>query len=300
MRLAASLLLLIAATTAVLMLPITRRVTAPAVLNPAKSHPLYAMAAGEIEYAVPAGAWVEADDIVLRLKNPDRELALAVQRGAVREQELRLKQLHTLRAAMPSAARLIPTAAAELADARAQLAELQAMARLLVVRAPAAGRVLPPPERILRRGADELHPWQGSPLEARNLGAWVEMGTPLAVIAEPGGWTAWAGVPQADVGDVEAGQRVRLSIGSHGSEVLAGRVAHVARRARANRDEQSGVSQQSAPLGDRWYHVVEVNLDAADAPLLPGAYGTVKIEAHRDTLGGVLRHEFGRVFRRAF
>ena len=132
----------------------TRRVEAPLVAVPAKAHPLFAVAPGELEFAVADGAWVEAGDVVARLANPELELAVAAAEGAVRERRVRLSQLRTLQAVLPAAARMLPTAAAELADAEAQLAEQQAMVEKLVIRAPAAGRVLAPPPRPAERGAD--------------------------------------------------------------------------------------------------------------------------------------------------
>jgi putative peptide zinc metalloprotease protein len=295
LRLFAALVVLAAATAGVLLLPITRRVTAPVVLSPAKSHPLFAVAAGELQYAVAPGTLVEADEPIARLANPELELEVEKLRGKVREAELKLSQLETLRTTLPDAAALIPTTEAELADARAQLAEQEASAAKLVVRAPVAGRVLSPPDRQPPRAAPgALGQWSGSPLEAKNLGAWIEPGTPLAIIAEPAGWTAWAGVAQADVSAVEIGQPVRLSIDAQETKYLAGRVTHVARRARENRAEPSAAV---GPLGDSRYHVVDVAIDEPDAALLPTGRGTAKIEAYRTTIGELLVTEFQQLFR---
>jgi putative peptide zinc metalloprotease protein len=285
--------------TAVLMQPVTRRVKAPAVFNPAQSYPLFAVAAGELAFAVAPGDWVEANQVVAHLKNPDLELALLQQRGTVREQSLRLEQLETLQAAMPAAAKLIPAAAAALADAEAQLAEQEAIVETLTVRAPAAGRVLPPPERTRDESPpDSLRTWHGTPLEQRNVGAWIELGTPLAVIAPPGEWTALAAVEQGDVSAVDVGQPVRFVLTARGTDYLAGRVTHVARRARRNAPPADAPASQ--PLGDARYHVVEVKLNAANPALLPGARGTAKIETHESTLGQIVADQLRRTFRRVF
>jgi len=300
-RLTATIGILAALAAGVAFVPITRRVSAPLVLVPAKSHPLFAIAAGELQFAVPAGAEVKAGDVIVRLRNPELEMALAEQQGVVRELELRLTQLRTLQASLPSAARLLPTTAAELADAKAQLAEHQSMVDALVVRAPATGQALAPPARLPeRRRDDQLKPWSGSPLDERNLGAWIEPSAPLAIIAEHGGWVAWAGVEQADVPDVEPGQAVRILADEQPMEILTGRVLDVARRARSNRSQAIADVRRQSPLGDGRYHVVQIELDDVAAPLLVGARGTAKIAAYDSTIGDLVLTQLRRTFQRVF
>ena len=301
LRLGGAALAAAAAVAGAMLLPLTRRVDAPLLVVPARSHPLFAEAAGELQHAVAPGAWVEAGDVVARLKNPELHLAVAAQQGAVRESRLRLAQLKTLQAVLPAGAHMIPAAAAELADAEAQLAQRQAMAAQLVVRAPAAGRVWPPPERATeRRPADTLRRWEGSPLEVRNRGAWIEPGAPIAVVAERGGWTAWAGVKEADVAAVAPGQAVRMLFDQQPLQILPGRVTHVARQARSNHRDETPPPRGSEPLGDSWYHVVQIELDPTAAPLLPAARGTAKIATYRSTVGALLLNQLRRTFQRVF
>ncbi len=258
--------------------PMTRRIAAPLVAVPAESQPLFAVVAGELRYTAAEGSWVKEGAVVARLANPQIELAVARQEGAVRELRVRLAQLHTLQATQLAAAHAIPTTAAELADAEAQLAEQHALAASLVIRAPAAGQVLaPPPRRSPPHAEDALVPWHGSPLAPRNAGAWIEPGTPLAVIAAPGSWIAWAGVDQADIPAVNVDQPARIVIDDRPTEILTGRVVQVSRRARDNRNASDPAPpRDAAAVGDDRYHVVELSLDAtADALLFAGARGTV-------------------------
>ncbi len=299
-RLAVAAGVLAIAAAAVLMFPVTRRVTAPTVVVPASSHPLFAVAAGELEFALPAGATVAAGDIVARLRNPDLELAVASQEGEVRERDAQVDQLRTLQGALPAASARLPTAMAELAAAVAQLAEERAMADSLVIRAPVAGRVWSPPVHKPAHGSiDALPQWSGSPLDDRNRGAWIDPGTPVAVVAADSGWVAWAGVEQADVAAVELGQTVRLLADQQPTSVMTGRVVQVSRRARENSPSDARqAAAQGELLGDERYHVVEIELDAADAPLLPGAHGTVKIATYTSTVGELVLMQLRRAFRR--
>jgi putative peptide zinc metalloprotease protein len=302
LRLTFAMLVLAAIGVGVALIPITRRVKAPLVVVPAQSHPVFAVAAGELEFAAPIGSEVKAGDVIARLHNPELQLALAAQEGTVRERRVRLNQLRTLQSVSPTAARTLPTAAAELADAEAQLTEHKSMVDALTVRTTAAGRILAAPEQVAQQRADGmLRPWSGSPLDERNRGAWIEPGTPLAIIATGEKQLAWAGVEQADVPAVEVGQPVRLVADQQPMEILTGRVREVARRARSNDgDAAQGSRRESDSLDDAWYHVVQIELDAANAPLLPGARGVAKIATYESTVGELVLNEVRRTFQRLF
>lgn len=300
-RLAATAGLFLGALALVCVLPITRRVTAPTIVVPAKSHPLFAVVAGELEFAAPAGATVAAGDVVARLRNPDLELTVAGKEGEVRERRARVEQLRILQTSLPGAAEKLPTAMAELAAAEAELTEERAMAESLVIRSPVAGRVWGPPAQTGKRSAeDSLPQWSGSPLDKRNRGAWIEPGTPVAVVAEGDAMVAWAGVEQGDVSAVELGQAVRVLADQQPTSILAGRVVQVSRQARDNSPAGARPPQvQAELLGDERYHVVEIELDASDAPLLPGARGTAKIATYRSTAGELVLMQLRRAFQRA-
>src|SRR5690606_22277622 len=130
----------------------------------------------------------------------------------------------------------------------------------LEVRAPVAGRVVAAPARQDRpSGAGRLPGWAGSPLDGRNLGAWIDPRTPLCVVAPGDGAVAWAGIEQADAPAVAAGQAVRLLVDEQPLSALQGRVIQVARRARLNHDRPEEVSSPGESLlGDERYHVVQI------------------------------------------
>ena len=300
-RLGASSILLLLTAAVVWSLPMTRRVAAPLVIAPANAHPLFVVAPGELEYAAAEGTTVVAGDVVARLRNPELELALAEAAGTVREQRTRLHQLRTLQSTLPAAARLLPTAAAELADAERQLVERQAMVNSLTVRAPYAGRIVAAPDRPAERTAEsELRTWRGSPLASKNVGAWLEAGTPLCIVAAPGGGVAWAGVEQADVPAVEPGQPVRLVVEQQPWEVLTGRVTEVSQRARTNHRREAATAQRDATLGDERYHVVQIALDDQSLSLLPGIRGTAKISTYESSIGRLVMNTLRRTFQRVF
>ena len=167
------------------------------------------------------------------------------------------------------------------------------MVEALTVRATADGRLLAPPEGAVDRDAENvLRSWVGSPLDARNLGAWIEPGTPLAVISGDEGWVAWAGVEQADVPAIEIRSAGRLVADQLPTEILTGRVLDVARRARSNASEMRRDSSRSdSSLGDGWYHVVQIEIDSPVATLLPGARGVAKIATYESTVGELVMNQ---------
>jgi putative peptide zinc metalloprotease protein len=289
--------------------PMTQRVEAPLVIVPADAQPLFATTAGLLVEAAAPGDWVEAGNVVARLENPELALTLVAQEGVVHERQLRLEHLRTLQALQPAASRMIPAAAAELADAQAQLAELQTQAAALTLVAPHAGRVLAPPARTSTRDVAELPTWSGSPLDGRNRGAWIEPGTPLAIVSPEKGWSAWAGVDQADAPAVEAGQCARLVIDGRPLTQIDAQVIHASRWARDNRAAPGAVGSQADAarndrsrtlLGDDRYHVVELDVDRADSALFAGARGTAQISAAPSTLGKLAWLSLRQTLARAF
>jgi putative peptide zinc metalloprotease protein len=301
-RVATSLALLAVVASAIWLMPMTRRVAARLVVVPAEAHPLFAEAGGELAFALPAGAEVAAGDVVVRLSNPELELALAEAAGVVRQQRTRLAQLQALQATHPAASRQLPAAAAELAAAEAELAEQQKLFDSLAIRAPVAGRVVAAPARQDRPSrAGRLPGWNGSPLEACNLGAWIEPRTPLCVIAPGDRSVAWAGVEQADAPAVAPGQAVRILVEEQPLSAHDGRVVQVARRARLNHDDaDAGSGAKRSLLGDERYHVVQIAIDGDAQPLLPGSRGVARIITDESNVGTLALDSLKRLLQRVF
>ncbi|MCC6493923.1 MAG: HlyD family efflux transporter periplasmic adaptor subunit [Pirellulales bacterium] len=293
---------LAAALVAICAMPVKRRVEAPLTIVAADSFPLFATSAGELESIAAAGTEVQAGEVVARLRNEEVELALMELQGLVRQQRTRVEQLRTLQATAPSAMQLLPAAEAELAAAERQLSEQKSIVAALTIRAPAAGRVLPAAARLAAQNdVDTLPTWGGTPLEARNRGAWIEAGTPLAAVVRPAGLAAWAAVGQADAPLVEPGQQVRLVAEQAPTEIYRGRVVDVARRARSNQSEYGwGSRAKQSPQSEGRYHVVRIELAATGTGLLVGARGTAKIDTLDTTVGELLLDRARRTFQRMF
>jgi len=286
LALAVSLLL-----AAFFLLPITKSVSGPAVFVPVEGQPIYATVAGELQFALAPGTMVQAGDVLARFKNPQSELAVARQQGEYEVRQVRYQQLRTMRTYSDRSSQELPTAWAAFQAAAVQLEELRSKADELKLRAPRAGMIVAPPLVFDdQHDQSRLPVWSGSPLEPRNIGCWVEPGTVLGMVADPGQLETLVAIDQADVAEVYPGQRVRILLESSPVRVLTGQVVQVAQRSAARRDFDSAMDAGK-------YHLVQVCLDSQDARLLIGTRGTAKIEARRSTLSAIVTNQLRQMFR---
>ncbi|MBX3425657.1 MAG: HlyD family efflux transporter periplasmic adaptor subunit [Pirellulales bacterium] len=298
-RAALAAMLTFAAAWGVWRYPVVRRVEAPIVSAAAETRPVFVTTAGAVRARVQPGDEVAAGDVLAALDNPELELALAAQEGQVALCRTRVEQLRTLRSAGAAAGTELPLAMAELADAEAQLAERRRRVAELELRAPTAGRVVAPPRRSSHHlAADRLPTWTGTALEPRNAGAWVEPGTPLAVIVPAGESLAWAALEPADVVAVAPGQQVRLVFDQAPLKIVTGEVRRVTRRIRNEGESPERSTTAATPTrGSQTAYVAEISIDGDELPLAPSARGTAKIEIERSTLGAIIRRELAQLFR---
>ncbi len=271
--------------------PISRSVSGPAVFVPAQAHPLYATAAGELQFALPPGTQVRAGEVVVRLVDPETELAVARQQGEYSVRQVHFEQLSALRAWSERSSEQLPTAQAAVSDAAAQLKQWQAKVEELTIKTPTAGVLVAPPS-IEPHEHDErrLPGWSGSPLESRNRGCWIEPGTVLGLVARDEQLEALVMIDQDDVAEVQPGQPVRLLLESSPVRVVLGEVVQVARRS-----EERATTDPTVQAGK--HHLVQVRLEPSDALLLVGSRGTAKIMASSSTLSAIVAHQLSELLR---
>jgi len=230
-RFASSALVVFVATLALALTPVPFRVTAPLVLEPADARRVYVPVSGELD-AVPVveGQQVAAGEELARLRN----LALSVEvlelEGEVEREQARLDGLQARRAFDPDAALQIPASQEVLADLRGRLDQRREEVSRLVLRAPIAGTIIPPPE-LPKQPAEsgQLPDWTGTPLQTRNLGSKLESGTLFCLIGDPQRLEATLYIDQSEIEYVHPGQRVRLRFDSLPGRILEGELVELAR-----------------------------------------------------------------------
>ena len=154
----------------------------------------------------------------------------------------------------------------------------------------------------------QLASWSGRPLEARNVGAYLEASTLVCRIAQPGKLEAILAIDQDELDFVRPGQPVDLLLASLPGQRLTGRIDHIAEENMAGRAHAAGGPQPAAssrrePDADgieRPLSVVyqaNVPLDDPAGQIVVGATGLARIHAGYQPLWQRLWRSACRTFR---
>jgi putative peptide zinc metalloprotease protein len=287
---------------AIVFLPLPTRVNATAVLESDSAARVYVTAEGTLVRSIAAGATVNEGDELMRLVEPRFEQDLTRLEGQVSEYRVRLEQLERRRVSDPTVAAQIPTTREALVDAEQQLKRRQEDVKRLVLRAPRAGRVIPPPPQN-QSHIGALGNWTATPLDERNIGCFLRPGTLVCSVGDLSELTATLLINQDQVPLIRTGQSVRLRWNQSPGKIHRGEVIEIAvldldllstelvRRAQLpTRMTSSG---QWKPVGT-WYQV-KVRLSSQE-DLLPGTVGEAKIVVDPQSLWTQFRRWFGRTF----
>lgn len=186
-----------------------------------------------------------------------------------------------------------------------RIAQLRELIGRLTLVAPQDGIVLPPAKRQSRGSGRELAGWTGTPLDAENRGGFIETGTLVCLVGEPGSIEAVAVVEQADAPLVQTGRKARVTASQWPGGAMRGVIEDVARvdaeelplhlvatGAIAQRTDMAGARR---PL-DTAYQV-RIRLEEPPRALLPGATGRALIVAPPEPLAARVMRWLGRTFR---
>ena len=232
-----------------------------------------------------------------RLSNPDLEIEVARLEGERNRRKAQLENLQLLRHAIPNVDAEIRQIEEALQSARQQLAERQRDLRRLLIRAPVDGTVFSPPWVPDRKGPDEILPtWSGTPLEKRNLGAFLQQSTQFCLIGDPARMKAVVVIDQADLDFVAGGDRVEIKLDELPAHTFAGRIDEIApdqmkispRRLSTKAGGELSTETDTSTGAERPMSVsyqASVHLDDDAGLLRNGVRGTAKIHVAPQTLG---------------
>jgi len=286
--------LLLAVAGGVLLVPLPFHVAAPTVLEPHDAHRVYIVAAGTVEQLVTAGQSVAKRQPLARLVNLELRKETTELAGQRDQQRLQLTNLRLRLANDGSVASQIPAAEAALADLEQRLHQRQRDQENLVLRAPVQGTVLPPPCQPPPTAVPgQLRAWQGTPLEERNRGCYLETGTLFCLVGPPLPLEAFLVIEQSDMNFVRPGQQVRLAVDEMPGRVLFGTVVEVAktdlkvapRELGKGSDLPIRVDEKGVSHPQTTSYQVRVALDKHEGNLLAGTRGRAKILADPQPLG---------------
>jgi putative peptide zinc metalloprotease protein len=295
---------LLAVLAAVFFIPFPHRVAARVVLQPKDAASVYVSVAGRLVSTTAAGTVVEPGATLAVLENVELKTELEQVKGQLSEQRVLLENLRRRRFAEPEVELRMPATAERLKDLESQYAQLNADFARLTIKVPIGGTVLPPPQQEAEASSTQLPTWVGTPLEERNLGMYLERGTPLCSIGEPTKMEAWLHVEQNDVEFVAVGQPVVLYVGNSG-RILTGKVNEIAaenvetlprRLARQVETPVRAGSDDSARPASAIY-LARVNLDQPVRDLALGTTGKGAISVAPSSLGTRIQRFLQQTFR---
>jgi putative peptide zinc metalloprotease protein len=301
---AARAALVVAIAAGFLSIPLPHQVAAPAVIEPRGACNVFVTTTGRLQWAAEPGARVAINEPLARLENADLQREVEQLIGERNQRAQRFASLMRRQADAEAAAEL-PAAEKALADVEERLRRRQEELNRLVIRAPRAGAVYPPPDRVPVNSESKQPRWQGSPLDQKNLGCTLEAGDLLCVVGDADQHEAIVYVEESDAPFVEPDRYVRLWLDQFPNRRFTGTVTSdpqsaihdapselAARREVALTESREQKQRLLNPL-----YPVRVALDSSDGELLIGASGRAKISSPPQSLGGRLIRAFERTFR---
>lgn len=247
---------------------------------------------------------VQKGQLLIRMESPQLIDQRDQLRRDIQVQEVELKFFQELK--NPEGRHLAQERFESLAK---QLADVESQFRHLHLVAPVAGRVIAPPRTAAPKRETlpiRLPKWHGTPLEPRNLGQNLEPGVHLCSVAPRPGFQAVLLIGQADRGDLQVGDRVRIKLESLPGQVLDGVVRSFSHH-QLEHSPASLSSKYGGPLttvtdatgkeklNEPAYQAI-VELEHSPAQLVSGMRGNVRFIVDERTLFDWLWREFRRTF----
>ncbi len=315
LRATISFALVMGAIVGVFFIPVPRRVFTSLVVEPQDAASVYVTVPGVIaEVFVRPGQPIQAtpqgDQVVtrplLRLESEELQQAILEARGKVKEQQVRLVALQQSRNAGRAQ---IETAQETLAAYTQQLNQRLEDQRRLSLVAERSGTVLPPKRRPEPPASESRQPrsWTGTPLDQRNIGAYLEVGTVVGQVGDPNKLVAVLVIDQGDIEYVKVGDQVEIMLEKLPGVRIRGEIAVIAEdpleaapeaiSAKAGGDLQTRTDQASGTeKPTNTSYVAKVPLDYQDSRILLGTRGEAKIHAGDTTVGGVVYRYLRQTF----
>jgi len=213
---------------AVCLIPVPLRVIAAVVVQPQDAERIYVSVPGQLVEAIEFGEVVQPGETLGRLKNLDLRREIARLTGEHRQLRKRLHNLELRRGQDPESSAQIPMTRERLSDVALRLGQREQDERELLLTAPCAGTVLPPPTLAAPKlQRDELVSWSGRLLDANNLGSPLEIGTLFCLVGDPERLEAVLVINQAEIEFVRSGQTVRIQLDEWPSTIFTGKITKV-------------------------------------------------------------------------
>lgn len=200
----------------------------PGVVQFADSRPVYVAHAGRLVHTKAVGEAVTEGQVIARLDAPALDQELTQLQGLINRQQRRIIAIEALQFDAPDAAMQLPAARELLRDLEQQRAEKQKQQQRLRLIAPRDGVLLGAPLLERPTTPEELPHWHGRPTDQRNLGCYLERGTPFCSIGNPTQMEVVLVVDDEQIGRVRPGSKVHVLPHDGRAEILHGTVQQIA------------------------------------------------------------------------
>ncbi|NND99490.1 MAG: HlyD family efflux transporter periplasmic adaptor subunit, partial [Pirellulaceae bacterium] len=286
--------------------PLPAGVFSPARIVPRGESPVYITSPGRLsEVMMPLGSYVKQGDAVAQLVNRDVQLRYLQAKGRLETQQQVVESIRRSQFEYPEAANELPAAESLLEDLKKQFETREARKNALLLRAPAAGRLIAAPRRQIQPADAEqaehrLISWSGYPTDPENQNCYLESGTELMSVATSDDWDAEITLNQVDVQRIHIGSSVHFVLESQPSVAFVGSVVDISRsnwmpaEYAQRRDDPGAVERQQPPSTS---YVVRVELDPTDLPMMTGATASSRIDADPISLVGRATRVLKSIFR---
>ena len=289
-------------------IPLPHHVDCALEIRPSQAGMVYAGTPGQIEWTVSPKEYVNEDDAVAILRNPDLEIRLADLRGRQQLAEVELRNL-SYRSRYDAALKAqIDTQEELLAAIKLLRDKTEEEIKDLTVLAPCSGYIIPPSDRPAPKADDgRLPTWIGSPLEERNRGAMLTAEDVICEIGNPEAFEAVLIVDQGDVQLVRVGQNVDMKLDSERQSTYQGEItekssepisaASLSMASQTGGDLQTEIDPATGQVMPRSIsYQARVPLSEFSLPLRPGYRGSAKIHVDPMSLGSRLWRVIAQTF----
>jgi len=297
-RFAAAVILSAALLATVLAVPLPYRVVCDAIALPADAASIYVEAAGTLEqiHARPGMTLREGEPIVT-LANIEMRLTLEKLCGERRLRGTRVLSVQQRALAGDErAAAEIETLRESLRMIEQQIAQVEQDTRRLRIVAPRDGCLIPVALRpAAPADTGQLAAWNGSALEPRNTGAFLQTGTPVCQVGDPSRLRVVLAIDQREFPFVEPGQSVQLLLPGRCGTTIEGKIDRVSNDPMRNaalalttkgggqlesRTDSAGIER---PVNTTFQADLPIVRAAQDVP--PGTTAIAIVRAGRQSIG---------------
>jgi hypothetical protein len=301
-------LFLLAALVGIGLLPVSRSVVAPVVLEPANAIRVRAKVPGQLLARLRYGDHVKADSPIAELSNAEVDqqvVALTGERDIWRQKIAHIERLQVRDRQTGSAGigNQLLTAREALNATERQLAQARRDRQDFRITSPTAGIILPPRNRLEQISDETLPTWSGHALDDSNQGCFIDADTLLCLIGDARELKGTILVSQQQVERIENGQTVQLFVEEFPNQRFAGTVTEIARldadqlprELSQKRMIQSGTESGAEPT--EVYFSVTVNIDPTSSMPPIWSSGRAKISVTPRTLGRAVYEQLCQTFR---